>query len=105
MTISELEARIEAILFTMGDAVGLERIAVATEQDEDTCRRVIRNMMDKYSGEDRGIQIIELDGAYQMCTKTEMYETLVRIAHVPKKHVLTDVCVCVCVCVCEREYV
>ena len=36
MTISELEARIEAILFTMGDAVGLERIAVATEQDEDT---------------------------------------------------------------------
>ncbi|MEZ3425638.1 MAG: SMC-Scp complex subunit ScpB [Lachnospiraceae bacterium] len=91
MTISELEARIEAILFTMGDAVGLERIAVATEQDEDTCRRVIRNMMDKYSGEDRGIQIIELDGAYQMCTKTEMYETLVRIAHVPKKHVLTDV--------------
>lgn len=69
----------------------LERIAAATEQDEDTCRHVIRNMMDRYAGDDRGIQIIELDGAFQMCTKASMYEYLVRIAHVPKKHVLTDV--------------
>lgn len=91
MKLSELEAAIEAILFTMGEAVELERIAAATQQDEDTCRRVIRSMMDKYSGEDRGIQIIELDGAFQMCTKAAMYEHLVRIAHVPKKHVLTDV--------------
>ncbi len=91
MTLSELEAKIEAILFTLGDAVELERIAAATEQDNDTCRRVIRNMMDKYDSEDRGIQIIELDGAFQMCTKTSMYDTLIRIAHVPKKHVLSDV--------------
>ena len=52
---------------------------------------MIRNMMDRYAGDDRGIQIIELDGAFQMCTKASMYEYLVRIAHVPKKHVLTDV--------------
>ena len=58
MKLSELEAAIEAILFTMGEAVELERIAAATQQDEETCRRVIRSMMDKYSGEDRGIQII-----------------------------------------------
>ena len=91
MKIADLEAVIEAILFTMGEAVELERIAAATEQDEDTCRHVIRNMMDRYAGDDRGIQIIELDGAFQMCTKSSMYEYLVKIAHVPKKHVLTDV--------------
>ena len=91
MIFAELEARIEAILFTMGEAVELERIAAATEQDEDTCRRVIRSMMDRYLEDNRGIQIIELDGAFQMCSKAEMYETLVRIAHVPKKHVLTDI--------------
>ena len=90
-SLSELEAIIEAILFTMGEAVELERIAMATEQDEETCRHVIRNMMDKYSRDDRGIQVIELDGAFQMCTKVSMYESLVKIAHVPKKHVLTDV--------------
>ena len=49
MKLSELEAKIEAILFTMGEAVELERIAAATEQDEDTCRKVIRSMMDNYS--------------------------------------------------------
>ena len=26
-----------------------------------------------------------------MCSKASAYDTLVRIAHVPKKHVLTDV--------------
>lgn len=91
MKIADLEAIIEAILFTMGEAVELERIAAATEQDEDTCRHVIRNMMDRYAGNESGVQIIELDGAFQMCTKASMYEYLVKIAHVPKKHVLTDV--------------
>lgn len=91
MKIADLEAIIEAILFTMGEAVELERIAAATEQDEDTCRRVIHNMMDRYAGGEYGIQIIELDGAFQMCTKASVYEYLVKIAHVPKKHVLTDV--------------
>lgn len=91
MTHTELEAAIEAILFTMGKAVEIERIAAATEQDTDTCRNVIRNMMERYSEEGRGIQIIELDGSFQMCTKASMYEYLVKIAHVPKKHVLTDV--------------
>ena len=91
MTLSELEANIEAILFVMGEAVELERIAIATQQDEDTCRKVIYNMMENYAKDNRGIQIIELDGAFQMCSKASAYDALVRIAHVPKKHVLTDV--------------
>lgn len=91
MEIKQLEAAIEAILFTMGEAVEVERIATAIGHDVDTTRGIIRNMMDKYDAEDRGIQIIELEGAFQMCTKAEMYDTLVRIAHIPKKCVLTDI--------------
>ncbi|MGB8453790.1 MAG: SMC-Scp complex subunit ScpB [Anaerocolumna sp.] len=91
MEIKKLEAVIEAILFTMGEAVELERIAAAVEHDADTTRKIIHNMMDLYDGEDRGIQIIELDGAFQMCTKAEMYESILKIAHVPKKHILTEV--------------
>ena len=63
----------------------------ALEEDEATTRKVIHKLMDKYAAEDRGVRIIELDGAYQMCTKTEMYEYLIRVASQPKKHVLTDV--------------
>lgn len=91
MEIKKTEAVIEAILFTMGEAVELERIAAAIEHDEDTTRRIIHSMMDRYSDEDRGIQIIELNGAFQMCTKSSMYETIIKITHIPKKHVLTDV--------------
>ena len=86
-----MEAVIESVLFTMGEAVEVERIAAVIEHDTDTTRKIIRGMMDKYDAEDRGIQIIELENSYQMCTKAEMYDSLVRIAHIPKKHVLTDV--------------
>ncbi len=91
MELKMIEAQIEAILFTMGEAVEVDRIAAALDHDTDTIRKIIRNMMDQYEGEDRGIHIIELDGAFQMCTKPSMYETIIKITHVPKKHVLTDV--------------
>lgn len=91
LQIKKLEAVIEAILFTMGDAVELDRLAAAVEHDVDTTRKVLHNMMDRYEEESRGIQIIELDGAFQMCTKASMYESIIKIAHVPKKYVLTDV--------------
>ena len=91
MEIQELEAQIEAILFTMGEAVEADRIAQALGHDVDTIRRVIRNMMDRYDTAECGIQIIELNDSFQMCTKPAMYESIIKIAHVPKKHVLTDV--------------
>lgn len=91
MELKKIEAVIEAVLFTMGNSVELSRIAAAIEHDEETTRRIIHNMMDKYQHEDRGIQIIELEDSFQMCTKKEMYEYLIRVASTPKKQVLTDV--------------
>lgn len=91
MELKQIEAQIEAILFTMGEAVELERIAGALDHDEETIRRILHNMMDQYETEERGIHIIELDGAFQLCTKAAMYETLIKITHIPKKHVLTEV--------------
>ena len=89
--INKLEGVIEAILFTMGESVELNKIAAAIEHDEETTRKIIHRMMDKYDAEDRGVRIIELEDAFQMCTKTQMYEYLIRVAEQPKKYVLTDV--------------
>lgn len=89
--ISKLEGIIEAILFTMGESVELHKIAVAIEHDDETTRKIIHQMQDKYEAEDRGVRIIELENAFQMCTKTEMYEYLIRVAKQPRKYVLTDV--------------
>jgi len=85
------EAIIEAILFTMGESVPLEKLADVLGLSTDETKNIIRKMMADYEKEKRGIQIIELEGAYQMCTKKEMYEYLIRIARQPKKQVLTDV--------------
>lgn len=86
-----MEAIIESILFTMGESVEVSRIAKVIEQDTETTRKIIRNMMDQYEEEGRGIRIIELEDSFQMCTKKEMYEYLIRIAKQPKRYVLTDV--------------
>lgn len=89
--IKALEAKIEAILFTMGEAVEADRIAIALEQDVDTVRNILRTMILDYKEEDRGIQIIELNDSFQLCTKPDMYEYIIKVAHAPKKPVLTDV--------------
>lgn len=91
MEIKQAEAIIEAILFTMGESVDLDRIAEVIDYDEKTTKTIIRNMMMHYEEEDRGIRIIELENAFQLCTKQEMYEYLIRIVKQPKHHVLTDV--------------
>ncbi len=91
MEISRLEGIIEAILFTMGESVELSKIASAIGHDEDTTRKIIHNMMDKLADSGRGVRIIELEDSFQMCTKQEMYEYLIRIAKQPKKNVLTEV--------------
>lgn len=82
---------IESILFTMGESVELEKIASAIELDKKKTKKLIEEMQKELNESDRGVTIIELDGAYQMCTKTEMYEYLIKIAKQPKKRVLSDV--------------
>ena len=89
--IKKLESAIEAILFTMGESVELKKIADAINHDEDTTRKIIKNMMDKYLAEDRGITIVELNDSYQMCTKAEMYDYIAKVAAQPRDYVLTDV--------------
>lgn len=91
MEIKKIEGIIEAILFTMGDSVEIEKIAMAIEHDVDTTRKIIHQMMDKYERKDRGIRIIELEDSFQLCTKKETYEYLIRVAKQPKRYVLSDV--------------
>lgn len=85
------EAIIEAILFTMGKSVSLEKIAETIELEKSETKVIIAHMMERYADASSGLQIIELDEAYQMCTKSELYEYLIRIAKQPKQHALTDV--------------
>ena len=91
MTIPQLEAAIEAILFTMGEPVDTTSIAKAIEQDKETTRKLIDGLRIRYEEENRGIRLLELEDSWQLCTKKEYYDVLIRLASQPKKAVLTDV--------------
>lgn len=87
----KMEAALEAILFAVGDSVELEKLAKALELEPFETEEILHGMMERYQEEDRGIRLIELDGAFQLCTKNELYEYLIRVAKQPRKAVLSDV--------------
>ena len=47
MEIEKLQSAIEAILFTMGDSVEISKLAFAIGHDEETTKKLVRNMMKK----------------------------------------------------------
>lgn len=87
---SKEKAILEAILFTMGDSVEIDRLADVIEEDKKTTKALLEEMAEEYQKEDRGISLTTLDDAVQLCTKGELYEYLIKIAKTPKKFVLTD---------------
>lgn len=81
---------IESILFTMGDSVEVSKIADVIELDKKETKEMILELKKEYEERECGLSILELDGSFQMCTKPDTYEYLVKIAKAPKKQVLTD---------------
>ena len=84
------KAVIEAILFTMGDSVETARLAEVIEYSKKETRELLEEMKQTYQEQDKGIELIELEDAVQLCTKNEMYEYLVKIAKTPRKYTLSD---------------
>ena len=91
MKLEKQEAIIEGILFAMGESVEVPKLAEALGISQEEVRDILQKMRQRYQSEERGIEIIEMEGAVQMCTKKEIYEYLVKVAKQPKRHVLTDV--------------
>lgn len=86
----KIMAVIEAVLFAMGDSVALSSLEHVLEMPAGEIREVIVKMNNKYKKAERGIYIVELEDAVQLCTKPELYEYLIKVAKAPRKYVLTD---------------
>ena len=84
------KAVLEAILFTMGESVEVERLASVIEEDKKTTRQLLLELKEEYEGKECGITLMELEDSFPMCTRAEMYEYLIKIAKTPRKYVLTD---------------
>ncbi len=84
------EQVLEAVLFTMGESVELSKLAEVIEEDKNTTKEILYGMKEKYKEQNRGMDIIELDGSFQMCSRAELYDYLIKIAKNPRKYVLSD---------------
>ena len=84
------KAILEAILFTMGESVEIDRLAAVIEEDKKVTKELLLELQKEYTEKESGIALMELDDAFQMCTNAEMYEYLIKIAKTPRKYVLTD---------------
>lgn len=90
MKIEEMESAVEAILFVSGEPVPLDKLAAAVNVDIETAGKIIRNLSDRLAGENRGIQIIEVNGSFQMCTNPIYFSYISALHKIPPKKILTQ---------------
>lgn len=90
MKIHELQAVIEAILFASGEPLPIEKIAEALEIDVAAARQLLENLAERMKEEDRGIELVELDGQYQLCTKAQFAEPIRKILETRRNTPLTQ---------------
>lgn len=88
-TIRDAETIIEAVLFASGDPVSLDKLAEIIGHDKKTTRGIMTNFIYKYQNSPRGIMIREIDNSYQLCTKPELDEYIVKLGSIRRKQGLT----------------
>ncbi|HOE56070.1 MAG TPA: SMC-Scp complex subunit ScpB [Bacillota bacterium] len=79
MDIREIKSVVEALLFVAGDAVSVKDLCSIINIDEITLRRIVNQMIDSCIEEERGLQIIEVNDCYQLCTKPEHFEYIEKL--------------------------
>ncbi|MDD6328435.1 MAG: SMC-Scp complex subunit ScpB [Lachnospiraceae bacterium] len=89
-SIVKIQAAVEAVLFSLGEAVSEKELAKVLVIDEKTLGKIMNDLIDKYEDPARGIRIVKLENSYQLSTKPEYYDILTKIVNMPRKHNLTD---------------
>lgn len=85
------KAVLEAVLFAMGESVEIKKLAEVLRMSKEEIKALVIDVREELNNDpDRGVTIVELDGSVQMCSKTDMYEHLLKVATVPKHYSLSD---------------
>lgn len=74
MEINQKKGIIEAILFAAGRPVGKKEFMLALEMNQEDIDNIVKSMQEEYKSENRGIELIEIEDSYQLCTKKDLYE-------------------------------
>jgi segregation and condensation protein B len=74
MEINKLKSIIEAILFAAGRPVSKKELVLSLEIPEEDIENIVSSMQEEYKTQERGIEIIKIENAYQLCTKKELHD-------------------------------
>ena len=69
----KLKAALEGLLFVAGDeGLDVKQLADVLQLDQDVCRDLVDDLAADFKREQRGLQIVEIAGTYQMTTRPEL---------------------------------
>ena len=74
MKINQKKGIIEAILFAAGRPITKNEFMLALEMPQEDIDNIVKSMQEEYREDNRGIELIEIENSYQLCTKKELYE-------------------------------
>ena len=80
-----IECALEAVLFSLGEEVEIERLAEALEVREDEIVDAFDTLKKKYEDENRGLKLIRIENTVQMCSNPEYYECIKRVTQIKKQ--------------------
>ncbi len=80
-----IECALEAVLFSLGEAVEIEKLAEALEVREDEVKNAFQSLKKRYEDEGRGIRLIEIENSIQMCSNPDYYECIQRVTQIKRQ--------------------
>lgn len=87
---NKIKAVIEAMLFTWGDPLNIACIADVLELPKEFVRKCILDLKNEYESHDRGLQIIEINSSFQLCTNSKYYDYIQKLCTPPQSKGLTQ---------------
>nr|WP_309101092.1 SMC-Scp complex subunit ScpB [Fredinandcohnia onubensis] len=91
MKLIDWKAVIEGLLFAAGDeGLTLKQMALVLEINESTALDIINELINDYKQTDRGINLVEVAGTYQLTTKKEHAVYLKKLVESPSSSSLSQ---------------
>ena len=90
MNVNEAKGIIEAVLFASGEPVDIVKLEQILEMPKSEIKEIVKILLSEYQDCGRGLNIIEIDDAYQMSSKADYHPYIKRMFGERKKQPLSN---------------
>ncbi len=80
----------EAVLFASGEPVSIDKLSAVFDLDIDEINEVTEALKERLNKSGSGIELVKLENAYQLCTRSEYGEYIRKIADMHRKTPLSQ---------------